>query len=244
MPHTIAMWSGPRNISTAMMRSWENRADTVVHDEPFYAHYLTHTHHVHPGADEVIAAYETDWRKIAQRLTAPPPEGASISYQKHMTHHMLPHIDLAWMLPLTNCFLIREPRRVLLSLLKVFDDPQLDQTGLPEQRRIFEFVKRERGTPPPVIDAQDVLQNPRRMLSALCAAINVPFDEAMLRWPAGKRASDGNWARYWYAAVEQSTGFVPYKTDDTPVPEDFAELLRECELLYEAMRAHKLSASS
>lgn len=244
MSHYIAMWSGPRNISTAMMRSWENRADTMVVDEPFYAHYLTQVEYDHPGRDEIIAAYEADWEKVAQNLTAPLPDDVNIFYQKHMTHHMLPHIDLAWMLPLTNCFLIREPRRVLLSMLKVFDDPQIDQTGLPEQRRIFDFVRRETGQIPPVLDSKDVLQHPRLMLSKLCNVIGVPFDDAMLQWPAGKRPTDGNWAKYWYASVEKSTEFMPYKADDTPVPDDFRELLRECDLLYEEMQAYKLLASS
>jgi len=238
MPETrnILMWSGPRNISTAMMRSWENRPDTHVHDEPFYAFYLQNTDYEHPGAEEVIAAYPTDWRDVVQQVTAPPPPGKTIYYQKHMTHHMLPQVDLAWILPLTNAFLIREPRLMLISLLKKLRDPQLDQTGLPEQIRIFRYLREETGQIPLVLDSKDVLLNPRVALTKLCAALDVPFDEAMLSWPAGKRETDGVWAKYWYASVEASTGFMPYEDHGEAVPEDFAGLLRECNELYDEMR--------
>lgn len=233
---TILMWSGPRNISTAMMRSWENRPDTHVHDEPFYAFYLQETGYEHPGATDVIAAYPTDWRVVVEQLTAPPPDGKSIYYQKHMTHHMLPQVELDWMLPLTNCFLIREPRRMLHSLLKVLPNPKIDQTGLPEQIRIFRFLRENTGQVPPVMDSRDVLMNPRRTLSKLCAALDLSFEDAMLSWPAGKRDTDGVWAPYWYASVEKSTGFMPYQERNAAVPEDFAELLRECNEIYEEMQ--------
>ncbi len=233
---TILMWSGPRNISTAMMRSWENRPDTHVHDEPFYAFYLQATGYDHPGAEEVIAAYPTDWRVVVQQLTAAPPDGATIYYQKHMTHHMLPQVGLDWILPLTNCFLIREPRLMLLSLLKVLPQPKIDQTGLPEQIRIFRYLREATGQTPPMLDSRDVLLNPRATLSRLCTVLDVSFDEAMLSWPAGKRETDGIWAPYWYASVEQSTGFMPYQDRGEAVPEDFADLLRECDELYDEMR--------
>ncbi|MCA9914482.1 MAG: HAD family hydrolase [Anaerolineae bacterium] len=238
MPETknILMWSGPRNISTAMMRSWENRPDTHVHDEPFYAFYLHNTDYEHPGAEEVIAAYPTDWRDVVQQVTAAPPAGTTIYYQKHMTHHMLPQVDLRWILPLTNAFLIREPRLMLISLLKKLPDPQIDQTGLPEQIRIFRYLREETGQIPPVLDSKDVLLNPRAALTKLCTALEVPFDEAMLSWPAGKRDTDGVWAKYWYASVEASTGFMPYEDRGEAVPEDFAGLLRECNELYDEMR--------
>ncbi len=238
MPETrnILMWSGPRNISTAMMRSWENRLDTHVHDEPFYAFYLQNTDYEHPGAEEVIAAYPTNWRDVVQQVAAPPPPGKTIYYQKHMTHHMLPQVDLAWILPLTNAFLIREPRLMLISLLKKLPHPQLDQTGLPEQIRIFRYLREETGQIPPVLDSKDVLLNPRVALTKLCAALDVPFDESMLSWPAGQRETDGVWAKYWYASVEASTGFASYEDRGEAVPEDFAGLLRECNELYDEMR--------
>ncbi|MDQ7027677.1 MAG: HAD family hydrolase [Anaerolineae bacterium] len=236
----IAMWSGPRNISTAMLRSWGNRADTWVVDEPFYAHYLTQTEHDHPGAEAIIDSYETDWRKVAQQLTGDVPHDKAIYYQKHMTHHMLPHMDKTWMQKVTNCFLLREPRLVVKSFAKVIRNPKIDQTGFPQQLDIFNSVRQQSGTIPPVIDAQDVLRDPRRTLSKLCEAINVPFDEAMLSWAAGKRETDGIWAEYWYAAVEQSTEFMPYKHDESPAPQHLQALVDECQAIYEALAQYKL----
>lgn len=230
----IAMWSGPRNISTAMMRSWESRSDTRVIDEPFYAHYLFHSGYDHPGADEVIACGETDWRKVVASL-ARPKGGEAITFQKHMTQHMLAHIDRSWLGKVSNCFLLRDPRRMLLSFSKVIPNPSLDQTGLPQQVEIFNAVREATGAIPPVIAAKDVLLDPERMLRKLCAALDLNFDRAMLRWQAGRRESDGVWAKYWYGAVEKSTGFAPYKVDDTPLPAQMNGLLVECQELYEQM---------
>ncbi|MEL6149402.1 MAG: HAD family hydrolase [Chloroflexota bacterium] len=237
----IAMWSGPRNISTAMMRSWGSRADTFVHDEPFYANYLTKTHHTHPGEDEVVAVHENDWQKVVEQITGPVPDGSIIYYQKHMTHHMLDHIALDWILEMTNCFLIREPREVILSLAKKLPtDPQLDQTGIPRQLELFEYVRDMTGKIPPVIDAKDVLTDPRRTLTRLCEALDLPFDDAMLQWEPGRRATDGVWAKYWYASVEQSTGFKPYQPNPEPVPEHLQPVVDECEALYQQLAVHRL----
>ncbi|GAB5491771.1 MAG: branched chain amino acid aminotransferase [Phototrophicaceae bacterium] len=236
----IAMWSGPRNISTAMMRAWENRDDTIVHDEPFYAHYLANTEYDHPSKQAIINAYETDWRKVAEQLTEKLPQNKSIYYQKHMTHHMLSHIEKEWMLNVTNCFLIRDPRRVLLSFSKVIPNPDLEQTGLPQQIDLFNFVREQTGKIPPVLSSKDVLSDPRLALTALCDAINIPFDEAMLSWRAGKRDSDGIWAKHWYASVEKSTEFMPYQEDDKPIPEHLRPVLEECNALYQQMEAYRL----
>lgn len=233
----IAMWSGPRNISTALMRSWASRADTRVIDEPFYAHYLQHTGYDHPGAAEIIRHYETDWRLVVNRLLA-NDAGEAIYYQKHMTQHMLGHIDRDWLLKITNCFLIRDPRRMLLSFAKVIPDPHIEQTGLPQQVELFNYVRRASGTAPPVIRARDVLQNPDGILRALCAALGVPFDLAMLRWEAGRHKSDGIWAKHWYMSVERSTGFAPYIEDDTPLPAKMGRLLDECQALYDQMEPY------
>ena len=230
----IAMWSGPRNISTAMMRSWESRSDTRVVDEPFYAYYLLHTGYDHPGADEIIRRYETDWRKVVEGLLTDRGE-EPIFFQKHMTQHMLQHIDRSWLGKVSNCFLIRDPRRMLLSFSKVVPNPSLDQTGLPQQVDIFNHVREATGVIPPVIEAKAVLLKPERTLRKLCAALDVTFDSAMLRWRAGVRASDGVWAKHWYGNVEQSTGFAPYKEDDTPLPAEMNGLLDECRGLYEQM---------
>ena len=229
------MWSGPRNISTAMLRSWGNRADTAVIDEPFYAHYLDQTKYDHPGADKVIATYDTDWQKVVKQVTGDNPDNKSIWYQKHMTHHMLDHIDKSWMAQVTNCFLIRDPSRMIVSFAKVIPNPELDQMGLKQQVDIFHYIRERTGEIPPVISARDVLQNPRKTLSKLCDAIDIPFDEAMLQWEAGKRETDGVWAEYWYASVEKSTAFAPYHDDDTPVPEHLESLVDECQDLYNQM---------
>ncbi len=164
----IAMWSGPRNISTAMMRAWGNRSDTAVIDEPFYAYYLKRAGKDHPMAAEVIAAGETNWRKIAEQLTQGPIPGEKpIFFQKQMTHHLLPEIDRDWITGLTNCFLIRDPREVILSYIKKNRDPELEDLGFVQQCEIFDFVRDRCDSIPPVIDADDVLRNPERILRAV-----------------------------------------------------------------------------
>jgi hypothetical protein len=238
----IAMWSGPRNISTALMRAWGSRADTFVCDEPLYAHYLVRTRLPHPGADEVIARHETDWRKVVTWLTGPVPEGKRIFYQKQMTHHLLPEIDRRWLAELQHCFLIREPREMLTSLRHFIPQPRLEDTGLPQQLEIFEAERRRLGRTPPVVDARDVLQSPRAMLAALCGALDVPFDEAMLRWQPGPRETDGVWAKHWYGQVEKTTTFGPYRTKDEPVPAELNALLAECEALYTELHRQRIVA--
>lgn len=240
MKKYLAMWSGPRNISTAMMRSWENRPDCFVHDEPFYAHYLANTDYDHPMKAEIIASYENDWRKVAETLTGEIPNGKSIYFQKHMTHHMLPHIGKDWLLKLSNCFLIREPSRVILSFAKVIPNPELAQTGFPQQLELFRFVQAETGQKPPVLDSKDVLINPRRALTALCDVLAIPFMEQMLSWPAGKRESDGIWAQHWYASVEESTGFMPYQEDAVSVPAQLQGLVDEAQAIYEEMAEYRI----
>ncbi len=235
----IAMWSGPRNISTAMMRSWGNRPDTSVCDEPFYAHYLEVTGRDHPGAAEVIAHHETRCDSIIEGLTGPAPEGRAIFYQKQMAHHLLPDIDRAWLGEVTNCFLIRDPREMLASLVKNLPDPRIEETGLPQQVEIFEQVN-ETGCTPPVLDARDVLEDPRRTLTLLCDALGVAFSEAMLSWPPGRRATDGIWAKHWYQAVESSTGFIPYAAPREPLPQGLCGLHRECMGYYEKLYARRL----
>ena len=240
-PIRIAMWSGPRNISTAMMRAWENRADAAVVDEPLYAFYLARTGVGHPGADEIIATYPTDWRTVVKALCGPVPGGRPIWYQKHMTHHVLPEVDLAWLETLSNCFLIRSPAEMIASYIKVRPDPTLADFGLVEQRRIFDYVRLTTGHVPPVLDARLVLEDPARMLSLLCERVGVPFDRRMLAWPAGKRATDGIWATHWYADVERSTDFRPYRPKPVELPERLQPLLDECNELYAEMAAHRLT---
>ena len=212
-PIRIAMWSGPRNISTAMMRAWGNRPDTFVIDEPFYAFYLEATGKKHPGADEVIATGETDWRKVVTQLTSPLPTGKRIFFQKQMTHHLLPEVDREWLAGVTNCFLIRDPREVIASYVKKRKDPALEDLGFVQQAEIFDFVREHTNAIPPIVDARDVLENPERTLRLLCDAVGVEFSDSMLSWPPGLRDTDGIWAKYWYGEVARSTSFEPYRRD-------------------------------
>ncbi len=237
------MWSGPRNISTALMRSWGNRPDTFVCDEPLYAHYLKVTGLDHPGRDEIVAHHENDWREVAAWLTGPIPEGKVVFYQKHMAHHLLPEIEREWLGSLTHCFLIREPREMLTSLIKVLPRPRLEDTGLPQQVELFERERERTGATPPVLDARDVLDDPRGMLEALCRKVGVPFTEAMLSWPAGPRATDGIWARHWYSQVERTTSFQPFKPKGEKVPSELQPLLAECETLYTCLYQQRLHSS-
>jgi hypothetical protein len=239
MSRRIAMWSGPRNISTAMMRAWGNRPDTFVCDEPLYAHYLLKTRAPHPGIDEVIAAQENDWRKVVAWLTGEVPEGKSIFYQKHMTHHLLPEIDRGWMRQLDHVFLIREPREVITSLALVTPNPSLEDTGYPQQDEIYDWVTRHTGRRPPVVDARDVLENPGRILRLLCDALSVEFTEAMLSWPPGPRPTDGVWAKHWYEAVWQTTSFQPYKPKNRPVPAHLTGLLDKADELYRRLHEQR-----
>jgi len=240
----LAMWSGPRNISTALLRSWENRPDTYVCDEPLYACFLKTTGAAHPGAKEIIAHYESDWQKVAEWLAGPIPEGKTIFYQKHMTHHLLPEIDRGWLRKLTHCFLIRHPRDVLTSYLNIenLPEPSLEDLGFPQQQEIFERVCDWTGTAPPVLDSRDVLENPRGVLSALCHRLGVEFTEAMLSWPPGRRETDGIWAKHWYHAVEKSTGFQPYKPKPDRVPKHLISLYEACLPYYERLYAHRITA--
>lgn len=239
-PLRLAMWSGPRNISTAMMRSWGNRPDTFVCDEPLYAHYLSVTGRDHPGGAEVVAAGQTDAARIVGWLTGPVPGGKRVWYQKHMSHHLLPHLDRGWMRQLVNCFLIRDPREVLTSFVKHVPDMTLADTGYAQQVEIFDLVRQWTGTTPPVLDSRDVLNNPRRMLGLLCEAVGVEFTDGMLSWPPGPRETDGVWAKYWYKEVETTTSFRPYTPKNERLDASFGGLLDQCVALYERLYSYRL----
>ena len=240
-PLRLAMWSGPRNVSTAFMRSWENRGDTLVVDEPFYAHYLQATGIDHPGRDEVIASQSTDWRKVAAMLHGPLPPGISIYYQKQMAHHLLPDMGREWLDGLTHAFLIRDPRPMIASLGEKLADFELEATGLPQQVEIFEHVLAREGRVPPVVDSADLLARPEVTLRALCAALGVPYSDRMLNWPAGRRATDGIWAKHWYDRVERSTGFEPPPAEKAIERSPRAAAIEaRCRPLYDRLREHKL----
>lgn len=241
-PIRIAMWSGPRNISTAMMRSFGNRPDTAVIDEPFYAAYLAGTGIQHPLREESLASQPTDWREVVKIVLGPVPGGRSIFYQKHMTHHMLPEFSLEWTAQCRNAFLIRAPEDVLASYTQRRSDVALEDIGFVQQREIFEREADRLGHAPPVIDGADVLADPPGVLSALCAALDIPFTEQMLHWPPGRRATDGAWAPAWYDAVERSSGFAvprpPIAFDD--LREDLKPIAAAARPHYERLAKFRL----
>jgi len=242
-PLRLAMWSGPRNVSTALMRSFDSRADTTVCDEPLYAHYLLVTGRPHPGADEVVRRHENDWRRVARRLTGPVPGGARVFYQKHMAHHLLPHVGRDWLERLEHAFLVREPRAMLASLTKVVPEPRVPDTGLPQQARLFEEVRRRSGAAPPVIEARDLLEDPAGILARLCDRVGLDFDPAMLAWAPGPRDTDGCWGPHWYDSVYASTGFAPASPRDVDLPAALEPVLAECERHYQILHEHRLRSA-
>lgn len=234
----IGMWSGPRNISTALMRSFENRSDTSVVDEPLYAHYLYTLSSAqqarHPGAALIMQSQPTDWRRAVERLLDDSQDSSRVRYQKHMAHHLTDGVDLDWVGSLTNAILIRQPRDVIVSFAKVIPDPTPQDIGFPQQIALLEHLD-SIGRSPIVIESRTVLESPETALRALCAAVGIEFQDRMLRWPAGPRNSDGVWAPHWYANVERSTTFAPYTPRDEPVPPHLEPTLAACQPLYDRL---------
>ena len=234
------MWSGPRTLSTALMRSFGNRPDTVVVDEPLYGYYLAETGIGHPGRDEILASMPNGWPEVVDELTSGPlPAGRTVYYQKHMTHHLLPGIDRSRLGGLRHAFLLRDPRRLLASYAKVRRTPTLADLGLERQAEVYRLFGG------PVIDAADLAARPRASLQALCAALRIPFDEAMLSWPPGPRPTDGVWAKHWYGRVWASTGFTSERdggsgTGPAPLPAGLEDLAARCQPFYAELAAHRL----
>lgn len=244
-PVRIAMWSGPRNLSTTMMRSFGARADTACVDEPFYAAYLTVTGLVHPMQDEILAAQPCDGAVVARQLTQEPVAGGKpVFYQKHMTHHMAPDLPRHWMHKVTNAFLIRDPARVLASYARKMETVSLEAIGIPQQAELFDRVCQIRGEAPPVVDSDDILADPAGMLRALCAALGVGYTDAMLSWDTGPKPEDGVWAPHWYDAVWQSTGFGAPRTEDPVLRDELRKLADEARESHEAIAIHRLKSTS
>lgn len=239
---SIAMWSGPRNISTAMMRAWENRGDTAVWDEPLYAYYLKTTGSDHPGADEVIAAGEPDWQKVVARILGDVPGGDANFFQKHMTHHLLPDMDWDWLGSVSNCFLLRDPREVIASYVNTRANIEVSDVGVLQQAKIFDYVTEKLGQAPIVFDSRDVLENPAGILAQLCETLGVAFSERMLSWPPGQRETDGVWAKHWYTSVLDSTGFQPYQPKAHRLPKHLVPLAEECEPHYRRLYEERIRA--
>ena len=236
----IAMWSGPRNLSTAMMRSFGSRADTFVSDEPFYGCFLKESGADHPMREEVIAAMDCDWASVMAALGGSPPNGSPVWYQKHMWHHMVGPIGYDDFEGFTHAFLIRSPEQMIASYLRKRETAAFEDFGLGRQAEFFEREADRLGHAPPVVDANDVLADPASVLSRLCEGLGIAWDPAMLGWEQGRRVTDGPWAPHWYAAVEASTGFGPPETGPVSLPDDARELADRCRPYYERLAKHRL----
>lgn len=243
----IAMWSTWRSLSTALMRAWENRQDTCVWDEPLFPHYL---YCLHTGLASgpsyssdisILEQYETDWRKIVAAMTnAPLPAGKIVQFQKHITLYAHPPMTLDWLPQLSNAFLIRHPRATLASLHCRRPHFNLEDTGWLQLEHIFASVCEATATIPPLITAEDLLRNPRHILSLLCDALELEFTETMLRWPAGARSSDAKWGYQWYQSVRNSTGFKPPTKKKIELLKHLESIAEACEDIYERLSAHRL----
>jgi hypothetical protein len=236
----IAMWSGPRNLSTAMMYAFAARGDCVVWDEPFYAAYLEATGIEHPMRDAIIEAHDPDPDHIAATCKGPVPQHQRLFYQKHMTLHMIDGFDRRWMRACTNVFLIRHPARVVASYAKKREGPTLADIGFVQQAELFDEVAGWSGTPPIVIDSDDIRADPEGMLRKLCGALGIDFTLKMLRWPAGGNAADGVWASHWYAAVHRSTGFEGAEGPLPALGGVYADLASQALPYYDRLAAYRI----
>ncbi|MBA3791238.1 MAG: sulfotransferase family protein [Actinomycetota bacterium] len=237
----LSVWSGPRNVSTALMYSFRQRSDTVVVDEPLYGHYIAFAGPGHPGEREVLSSMDSDGRRVVRDVLLGPCE-RPVHFFKNMAHH-LTGMDRGFLGSVTNVLLIRDPKEMLPSLAKQLPNPTLRDTGLAEQIEILEIVL-ESGEYPIVLDARELLRDPPGVLRRVCHALGMSFEEAMLSWPAGPKPEDGAWAKYWYENVHDSTGFGPYAPKTAPFPEKLKPLLEECRPLYERLRGYAIVGGS
>ena len=235
----VGVWSGPRNISTAMMRAFENRPDAVVVDEPLYGAYLARRGVDHPMREDVIASQPSDIDAAVADLFAPLPEGCSVQYVKHMAHHVSHDVDLDWTLDARNVLLIRDPVEVVASYVRARESCEPEDIAVPQQGRLLELWE-EHGLEVPVIDAKEFLLAPEAHLRWLCEWLRIPFTDRMLSWPAGPRDSDGVWAPHWYAAVWKSTGFEPWRPREIVLSEHDAAVAEACRPIYEKLLARRI----
>lgn len=236
----INSWSGPRNLSTALMRSFAQRGDTRAVDEPLYGHYLLTTGAPHPGRDELIRELETDATKVVTDLILGPCD-KPVLFMKQMVHHLTADLDLTFLGECVNVLLIRDPAEVISSLVNQLPEPTMRDVGLERQAQLLRELH-ALGQEPPVIDARQLLLDPSYVLGQLCDRVGLAWDAAMLSWPAGRRPEDGSWARYWYDNVERSTGFTPYQPKSREVPERARPLLERCRVLYDELVEHAIVA--
>ncbi len=239
----INAWSSPRNISTALMYAFAQRKDTTVVDEPLYAHYLSHTttEALHPGREEILQSQDWDGEKVVERvIMAPYP--TPVVFFKQMTHHLI-ELDRSFLAETANILLIRDPRAIIASYAKVVHNPSIHDIGVAMQETLFRQL-RELGTLKAVIDARELLLNPPQILRQLCAALNLPFDENMLHWPAEARPEDGVWAPYWYSKIHRSTGFLPYQEETIELPPRLEDLAETCRPYYRKLYKFALKATT
>jgi len=240
----IAMWSGPRNVSTALMRSFENRSDCFVSDEPFYSYFLYKTGLKHPLSDKIIKSGLIDYNKIIKYITGHTPFSKNIWYQKHMAHHILEGVNMDWIKNMANCLLIRHPSDVILSYSKKNEIDNIQQLGYLQQIKIYKMLTEETGVSPIIIDAQDLLKEPRKMLIEICKNLKIKFNDKMLSWPPGGRKTDGIWGKHWYKQVEVSTGFNPYLKTDRTIPLRYQNLNNECMKYYDFLHQNRIILSN
>ena len=235
----LAMWSGPRNLSTAMMYAFASRPDFTAVDEPFYAAYLNETGLKHPMRDQILIAQPQDPHQVVDSLLGPDPEGCPNVYHKHMTQHMIEAIPRDWMLKVTNVFLIRHPARVVASFAKKYPNPKIEDIGFHQQADLFRYLVKN-GQKPIVINSADIRSNPEQKLRDLCGALGLAFDAKMLKWTKGGQSCDGVWAPHWYGAVHNSTGF---DGPEGPIPElsgHLSDLVDHSMVYYEELAQHSL----
>jgi Sulfotransferase domain len=233
----IAMWSGPRNISTAMMRSFSSRADCAVTDEPFYGAFLKETGELHPGADDVIADMDCDWQSVAVAMRGSVPGEKAVWYQKHMPHHMVGDVDIMDFPDHAHAFLIRDPDLVVASYEAKNDLREPQHLGFAQMVDYHKRISDGLGRAVPVVDSNAILADPEGKLSALCTALGIAWDRAMLHWPAGPHSADGAWAPHWYNAVWNSTGFGP-PTPFRPLDGEARRIADACRDDYETLFRH------
>ncbi|WP_417611711.1 sulfotransferase [Parasphingorhabdus sp.] len=240
-PVRIAMWSGPRNISTAMMRSFGGRCDCAVTDEPFYGAFLKQTGQRQPMAEEVIASMDCDWQSVADSMRGPVPGGKAFWYQKHMPHHMVADVSIADFPDHRHAFLIRDPANVVASYTAKRVEVEAEDLGYERQLDYVDQAAQMTGKAPIVLDSADILRDPEAHLRALCAALEIPWDAGMLEWEAGPRNSDGIWATHWYGRVLETTGFGGGERAAPQLDTAAQRVANACRPFYESLSGYKIS---
>ena len=239
--HVICLWSGPRNVSTALMYSFRQREDTRVIDEPLYAHYLSATQAVHPGGDEVLAAQNNNGSDVVHDVIMGACDH-EVLFVKNMAHHLV-DLDYGFLDCTHNVLLIRDPEQMLPSLINQIPRPTIRDTGLKRQSDLLDDLL-QRGQKPAILDSRELLLNPRNVLNQLCRHIGIPFTERMLAWPQGPKQEDGVWAKHWYQSVHASTTFMKYRKKESPFPDFLKPLLEECRPYYERLYSEALKATT